>query len=231
MTAATDSALPPGSDPAIDTGSRRRVLVTVLVVGAALVAVLVGARVLGARSVTAANDEADARARAAGFVNRLRVADMLDVSIRLSIVDVDHGQWGLTPPDDEPPAGLEAEVIGPNRVSAEVGLRPLRIVDGGGDATFTIEVRRDDAARTLVARIPTRSNSLEYCTVAGPCIDGYGWFDWQDAPDPPLDVFRRCVESERVVGAYVDPTGTTREVRAVFQCDATRFQTALSIFS
>lgn len=198
----------------------------------ALVVLATGARLLGARLGGTVDAEAAARARAAGFVNRLRVVNMLDVPVLLSIGDVDREQWGLTPPDDEPPAGLEAEVIAPHRVSAEVGLRPLRIVDGGGDATFTIDVLRDDpgAGRALVARVPTRSSSLEYCLDDGRCVDGYGWFDWQDAPDPPLDVFRRCVVDERVVGSYVDASGATRAVRAVFECDAARFQTTLSLF-
>ena len=206
--------------------ARPRPIVVLAVVVALLVVVVIGARVLGSRAAT--DELAAERERAAGFVNRLTVVNMLDMRVRLAVRDVDAAQWGRTPPDDEPPAGLEGEVIEPLRVAPEAALRPLRIEDGGGAATFTIDVVRDDAGRSeVVASIAVRSTAIEYCPPSGRCFEGYGWFDWQDAPDPPLDVFRHCVESDRVVGSHAHPDGVDREVRAVFQCDAARFSTAL----
>ena len=212
--------------------SARPVLVLVGLI-VALAVVIAGARVLGARSVTRSTEEAEAKLRAAGIANRLTVVNMLDVPVQLTVRDVDPAQWGLTPPNDEPPAGLEGLVVEPQRVSGDATLRPLRIVDGGGDATFTIDVwqfRVGGAGSTTtssaIGAVPTRSSSLEYC---GPvtCFDGYAWFTWQDSPDPSLDVFRRCVEVDRVIGAYVDATGAARPVHALFQCDATAFRSAL----
>lgn len=199
-----------------------------------LVVVVAGARVLGSRGTDrseAAQADAEAERRPAGFVNRLSVVNMLEVPIMVNVVDVDPAQWGRTPPDDEPPAGLEAEVIEPHRVSGEVGLRPLRIVDGGGTATFTIAVSvfTGPGDRTPIGTVPTKSTSIEYCASDDSCVDGYGYLDWQDAPDPALDVFRRCIVDERVIGSYVDDVGVRRDVVALFQCDATRFRSTLSI--
>ena len=194
-----------------------------------LVVVLVGALMLGRRG----NDDSAAKAaemeRAAGVGNRLVVVNMLEIPIRVAISDVDPSQWGLTPPDDEPPAGLQAEVIAPSRVSGEAVLRPLRIEDGGGDATFTLGLLVDGPTepRAQIGVVLVRSTTIEYCTTE--CFDGYGYFDWQDAPEPQLDVFRKCNEQERVIGSYVDSIGVTREVRALFQCDAARFQTSLVV--
>jgi hypothetical protein len=202
------------------------------------VLVVAGARFAGSRAGGSAEAEAEreARLRAAGVPNRLAVVNMLDVPVQVTIRDVERDQWGLTPPDDEPPAGLEGLTVEPRRVSGDATLRPLRIVDGGGEATFTIEVSRfwpegrsglgQTPLRTPIGTVPTRSNTLEYCG-AEECFDGYGWFDWQDAPDPPLDVFRRCVEVDRVIGTFIDATGATRPLYALFQCDATRFQSNL----
>ena len=215
--------------------SRSVLRLVALLVG--LVVVVVGARVLGARGVDRSADDAEARARVEGFVNRLVVVNMLDVPVQMTISGVDPARWGVAAPDGEPPAGLEGLVIEPQRVSGDATLRPLRIVDGGGDATFTIEVSRfwpesrgasgQTPLRTSLGQVPTRSSSLEYCRGDGRCVDGYGWFDWQDAPDPPLDVFRVCVESDRVIGSFIDAAGATRPLRAVFQCDATRFRSTL----
>ena len=191
------------------------------------VVVLAGALVLGHRG----NDDSAAKAaekeRAAGVGNRLVIANMLEVSIRLAVSDIDPARWGRTPPDDEPPAGLQAVVIAPNRVSGETTLRPLRIEDGGGDATFTLGVVVDGEtqARSAIGVVPVRSTTIEYCTTE--CFDGYGYFDWQDAPDPQLDVFRKCNEQDRIIGTYVDLLGDVRDVHAVFQCDAARFQSVL----
>lgn len=206
----------------------------------ALIVVIVGARALGShgadRSDAAraeAEAEVEARRRAAGFVNQLTIVNMLDVRIMVNVTDVDPAQWGRTPPDDEPPAGLQAEVIEPRRVSGAAALRPLRIVDGGGSATFTLTISNDGAPgdrtplRVPIGVVPTRSSSIEFC--GDECFDGYGWFDWADAPEPALDTFRRCVVDERVIGSYVDRTGARREVIALFQCDATRFESALVI--
>lgn len=192
-----------------------------------LVLVIVGARLIGQNSTDDAAAMKAEKERAAGVVNRLSVVNMLDIPVRLSIADVDPAQWGRTPPDDEPPAGMEAEVIAAHSVSPEVGLRPLRIEDGGGDATFTIAVLADQSGRAgdELARVPTRSTTIEYCTVK--CFDGYGYFDWADAPEPQLDVFRRCEVIDRVMGSFTDGSGVTRELHAAFQCDAARFQSVL----
>lgn len=207
--------------------SRSRTFATIVVLLVVLLIAIVGARLIGQHSTDGAAAEKAEKERAAGVVNRLSIANMLDVPVRLSIGDVDLAQWGRTPPDDEPPAGLEAEVIDAHRVSNEVGLRPLRIEDGGGDATFTISLLTDLAGRggERLARIPARSTTLEYCSVE--CFDGYGYFDWADAPEPQLDVFRQCVVDDRVIGSYVDASGVVRELHAAFQCDATRFQSVL----
>lgn len=211
--------------------SRPSLRLAALVLG--LLVVVVGARLLGARSQgPGVDDGAVAQAREAGVVNRLIIVNMLDARVLLSIVDVDPDQWGRTPPDDEPPAGLQAAVIDAHRVSGEVWLRPLRIVDGGGDAAFTIDVRLDNApgSRPSIGRVPTRSTTVEYCGADDRCVDGLGYVDWQDAPDPALDVFRRCVVVDRVIGSYVDGAGVRRAVHAAFQCDATRFQSTLVLF-
>jgi hypothetical protein len=208
----------------------------------ALLAVVAGARVLGSRGADrsdSARAEAEAaleaKRRADGFVNQLTIVNMLDVRIMVNVADVDPAQWGRTPPDDEPPAGLQAEVVDPQRVSGTVRLRPLRIVDGGGTATFTLAISNDGApgdrtpSRVPIGVVSTRSNALEFC--GDECFDGYGWFDWVDAPEPALDTFRRCVVDERVIGSYVDRTGVRRDVTALFQCDATRFESTLIIHS
>lgn len=206
-----------------------------------LVAVIAGARLLGSRSVERSDAmgfdreaELAASRRAAGFVNRLTVVNMLDVRIMVTVADVDPAEWGRTPADDEPPAGLQAEVVEPRRVSGPFGLRPLRIVDGGGSASFTLTISNDSdrspgsSGRVPIGEVPTRSNALEFC--GEECVDGFGWFDWADAAEPTLDTFRRCVVDERVIGSYVDATGTRREVTALFQCDAARFESALVLF-
>lgn len=203
---------------------------TLVVLVVALLTTVAIARVLGARADDRSAREAAEKERVAGFVNHLQVVNMLDVPILVTVSDVDLAQWGRIPPDDEPPAGLEAERIEPSRVGTDHGLRPLRISDGGGRATFTIEVhvdRPDD--RAPIGTVPTASNSLEYCPASGECFDGYGWFDWVDAGEPALDVFRRCFDDDRVIGSFIDDAGTPREVRAVFQCDAAKFQTSLIV--
>lgn len=205
-----------------------------LVLLAALVLLVVGARALGSRGVervTEAEERIAEARRSAGFVNRLTVVNMLDVRVMVNVTDVDPTQWGRTPPDDEPPAGLQAEVIEAHRVSGTVGLRPLRIADGGGTATFTLQISNDGApgdrspVRTPIGVVPTKSTSIEYCNIE--CVDGSGYLDWADAPEPALDTFRRCNVDERVIGSYVDAGGVRRDVFAAFQCDATRFESAL----
>lgn len=206
---------------------------SVLVVAGSLLAlgiVIASARLLGSRSVTRSTEELEAKKRAAGIVNRLTIVNMLESRVMITTTDVDLAQWGLTPPNDEPPAGLEALVIDPQRVSPETGLRPLRIEDGGGNATFTISVvlDSDGVYRPPIGVVPTRSTSIEYCApTTGKCFDGYAYFDWQDAPEPALDVFRTCVVDDRVIGSYLTASGERRDVHALFQCDATKFQSTL----
>ena len=199
----------------------------VIALAMVLIAAIVGARLVGQHSTDESAAAEAEKERAAGVGNRLVVANMLNLPIRLAISDVDPSQWGRTPPDDEPPAGLQAEVIAPNRVSGETTLRPLRIEDGGGDATFTLGLVIDGEtqARSLIGVVPVRSTTIEYCTTE--CFDGYGYFDWQDAPEPQLDVFRKCNEEDRVIGSYLDSLGVVRDVHAVFQCDSVRFQSVL----
>jgi hypothetical protein len=210
---------------------RFRLPVALVIVVILLAAVVVGARLLGSRGASRDAARAAEIERANGVVNHLQIVNMLDVPIRISIRDVEPSQWGRTPPDDEPPAGLEAEVIAPLRVGGSVGLRPLRIVDGGGDATFTVAVLAEDReqSRTLYGTIPTRSTTIEYCGNDGRCFDGYGYYDWADAPEPRLDVFRTCVVEDRVIGRYVDSTGRVGDLYAAFQCDATKFRSSVVI--
>jgi hypothetical protein len=204
-----------------------RNVTVVIALAMVLIAAIVGARLVGQHSTDESAAAEAEKERAAGVGNRLVVANMLNLPIRLAISDVDPSQWGRTPPDDEPPAGLQAEVIAPNRVSGETTLRPLRIEDGGGDATFTLGLVIDGEtqARSLIGVVPVRSTTIEYCTTE--CFDGYGYFDWQDAPEPQLDVFRKCNEEDRVIGSYLDSLGVVRDVHAVFQCDSVRFQSVL----
>jgi hypothetical protein len=204
-----------------------RNVTVVIALAMVLIAAIVGARLVGQHSTDESAAAEAEKERAAGVGNRLVVANMLNLPIRLAISDVDPSQWGRTPPDDEPPAGLQAEVIAPNRVSGETTLRPLRIEDGGGDATFTLGLVIDGEtqARPLIGVVPVRSTTIEYCTTE--CFDGYGYFDWQDAPEPQLDVFRKCNEEDRVIGSYLDSLGVVRDVHAVFQCDSVRFQSVL----
>ena len=197
----------------------------------ALVVLIVGARLLGARSSDRASAEAEARVRAAGFANRLQVVDMLEVPLTIEVRDVDPAQWGQSPPDDEPPAGLQGAVVGAGRVGSIATIRPLRLVDGGGEAGFTIALSSPvgpAGARVTVATVPTVSRATEYCPPnGGDCFEGWGWFDWPDPREPELDAFRQCTVDERVVGGYIDASGAKRSVRASFQCDATRFMTWL----
>jgi len=205
-----------------------------------VVLVVLGTRLLGARADNGSAVIAKEKERAAGFVNRLTVVNMLDVPLLATVTDVDPSQWGRIPPDDEAPAGLQGSDVAPGRVSDVAALRPLRIVDGGGDATFTLMLSTagpelvassngtDPGFRSIVALVPIRSSATEYCLPdGGKCFEDSAWFNWQDAPEPPLDLFRECIEDERVVGSYVNSAGQLREVRAVFQCDATRLQTYL----
>ena len=70
--------------------ARPRPIVVLAVVVALLVVVVIGARVLGSRAGT--DELAAERERAAGFVNRLTVVNMLDVRVRLAVRDVDAAQ-------------------------------------------------------------------------------------------------------------------------------------------
>lgn len=205
----------------------RRSWVNVVSLVAVLVAVVVGARVLGARADSSSSADAEARARAAGFANRLTIVDMLPVPVTVTVSGIDPEQWGQSPPDDEPPAGLQAAVVPALSVGHTATLRPLRIVDGGGDATFTLAfaTRGATGASVEIARVDARSSAFEVCYER--CGEGMGWVTWRDAPEPPLDAFRECVVVDRVVGSYVDASGARRDVFARFQCDAPRFQSWL----
>ena len=201
---------------------RRSVFISVSL-ALALLALIAGARLLGARSDASSAADAEAKLRAAGYVSRLAVVDMLDVPVTVTVSGIDAEQWGQTPPDDEPPAGLQGEVVGAHSMGNTATLRPLRIVDGGGDATFTLvfTVRSGGGAAEL-GRVDARASAFEVCYQR--CGEGLGWITWADAPDPPLDAFRRCVVVDRVIGSYVDASGAKRDVTASFQCDATKFQ-------
>ena len=209
--------------------ARSRTIATVLVLMMALVVVVAGARVLGSRSTGRSAIEAEAKARADGVVNRLSVVNMLTVPVQLSVAAVRLDQWGRTPASDESPAGLEGLMVPPKQISTEMWLRPLRIADGGGDATFTIIVQSGDgsATRAELGRIDARSTTIEYCPPSGKCFDGYGYIDWADPPDPALDTFRECVVDDRLIGSYVEPAGEVRALHASFQCDARRFSSSL----
>ena len=193
----------------------------------ALVLVIAGARLLGDRADSSSSAEVEARLRAAGFPNRLTVVDMMSVPVTVSVSGIDPVQWGQSPPDDEPPAGLQGAVVPALSVGHTATLRPLRIVDGGGDATFTLafSARHPDGVAVNIARVDARSSAVEVCYER--CGEGMGWITWRDAPDPPLDSFRECVVVDRLVGSYVDASGARRDVFARFQCDAPRFQSWL----
>ncbi|MEX1218146.1 MAG: hypothetical protein WEA11_06490 [Acidimicrobiales bacterium] len=214
---------------------RQRTITVVVGLCVILVIVGVGARLLGGRANDSSSALSKEKARSAGFVNRLTVVDMLDESLLVTVSGVDPSEWGRTPPDDEAPAGLQGADVGAGRVSEVAALRPLRIEDGGGDATFTLSFATqtaDPSLRTTVATVLVRSSATEYCPPnSGKCFENTAWFNWQDGPEPPLDVFGKCIENERAVGFYVNKLGIRQTVYATFQCEANYFQSYLVLSS